>query len=261
VTTVAYARLSKDRSGLSENVDIQKAEAEEHATHEGLTIVAVHSDNDISASKYSTKPRPGYEALLDDVRAGKVEIIIVTEMTRLYRRMEELLVLIKLAETTKLRKIMVTDGSGYNLSTGEGVFNAVSAVNTAMLESRKISDRIKRKKKATAAAGKFHGGGRPFGYEADGMTIRETEATLIREIVQRLIGGEGMSDIVRELNERGTPTALGKQWRLANIWRAVHNKRLIGIRDAQWQRVPGAMAGHLHGRRVRTGTGLPRKSA
>lgn len=238
---MVYARLSKDRSGLSENVDIQKAEAEAHAAHEGLTIMAVHSDNDISASKYSTKPRPGYEALLEEVRAGKVEVIIVTEMTRLYRRMEELLVLIKLAETTKLRKIIVTDGSGYNLSTGEGVFNAVSAVNTAMLESRKISDRIKRKKKATAVAGKFHGGGRPFGYEADGMTIRESEATLIREIVQRIIGGEGMSDIVRELNERGTPTALGNQWRLANIWRAVHNKRLIGIREhngseypAQW---------------------------
>lgn len=226
-----YARLSKDRSGLSENVGIQEREGRAHAASEGWPVEDVFHDNDISASKYSTKPRPGYEALLEQVKAGKIETIIVTEMTRLYRRMEELLVLIKLAETTKLKKIAVTDGTGYNLSTGEGIFNAVSAVNTAMLESRKISDRLKRKKKATAEAGKFHGGGRPYGYEADGVTIKEPEAEVIREVARRLIGGEGMSDIVRDLNARNVPTANGFQWRLANIWRVVHNKRLIGIRE------------------------------
>lgn len=236
-----YARLSRDRSGLSENVSIQKRECEDYAEAEGLSVAFTLQDDDISASKYSTKPRPGYESLLELVKSGKVDTIIVTEMTRLYRRLEELLVLIKLAETTSLRKIAVTDGTGYNLSTGEGIFNAVSAVNTAMLESRKISDRVKRKKKKLAEDGKFHGGGRPYGYEPDGMTIRESEAEVIREVVGRIIRGEGMSDIVRDLNERGIPTANGYQWRLANIWRAVHNKRLIGIREhngaeypAQW---------------------------
>jgi hypothetical protein len=162
-------------------------------------------------------------------------------MTRLYRRLEELLVLIRLAETTQLRKIAVTDGTGYNLGTGEGIFNAVSAVNTAMLESRKISDRVKRKKKALAEQGKFHGGGRPYGYEADGMTIRESEAAVIRECVGRVIAGEGLADIVRDLNDRGVPTSRGSQWRLSNTWRRLYNKRNIGIREyngvdypAQW---------------------------
>lgn len=230
MTTAVYARLSKDRSGLSENVTIQKKECHEFADNAGLAVSLVFQDDDISASKYSTKPRPGYEALVDAVRTNHIETIIVTEMTRLYRRLEELLVLIKLAETTRLRKIAVTDGFGYDLSTGEGIFNAISAVNTAMLESRKISDRVKRKKKATAEAGKFHGGGRPYGYESDGMTIRDSEAAVIREVIGRIIGGEGMAQIVRDLNTRGVPTANGHLWRQANIWRAVHNKRLIGLR-------------------------------
>src|SRR3712207_9143163 len=65
--------------------------------------VLSHSDDDLSASRYSTKPRPGYAALLADITADRVEVIVVTEMTRLYRRLEELLELIRLAETTALR--------------------------------------------------------------------------------------------------------------------------------------------------------------
>ena len=42
-------------------------------------------------------------------------------MTRLYRRLEELLEVIKLAETTALRRIEATDDMSYDLSTGEGV--------------------------------------------------------------------------------------------------------------------------------------------
>lgn len=247
MSTVVYARLSKDRSGFSENVQIQEREARAHAEADGWQVTTVYADNDISASRYSTKPRPGYESLLAAVRANEVETIIVTEMTRLYRRLEELLVLIKLAESTRLRKIAVTDGTGYNLGTGEGIFNAVSAVNTAMLESRRISDRIRRKKKATAEAGKWHGGQRPYGYEADGMTIRESEAAVIREVVSRICAGEGMAHLIRDLNDRGIQTANGAQWRLANIWRAVHNKRLIGLREhngveyvAQWPAIYSA---------------------
>lgn len=241
VRTAIYTRISKDRAGLSENTTVQEREARAYIEDKNWELAAVHSDNDISASKYSTKPRPGYEALVDDITHGRVEAVLVTEMSRLYRRLEELLELIKLAESTPLKRIETTDGNAYWLNTGEGIHAAIATINNAMLESRRMSDRIRRKKKAAAVAGKFHGGGRPYGYEADGMTIRESEATLIREVIGRVIGGEGMSDIVRDLNERGDLTAQGKQWRLANIWRAVHNKRLIGIREhngveypAQW---------------------------
>ena len=230
MSAAVYCRLSADRSGLSEAVEIQEQECQAWALDIEVEVAGVFVDNDISASRYSTKPRPGYGALVDAIQGGAVDTVIVTEMTRLYRRLEELLQLIKLAETTALRRIVVTDGTGYNLSTGEGIFNAVSAVNTAMLESRKISDRVKRRKRTSAMEGKTSGGSRPYGYEQDAVTVRDDEAAVLRECVRRVIGGERVTVITRDLNERGVPTAQGAKWRVENLKRLLESKRYIGIR-------------------------------
>jgi site-specific DNA recombinase len=156
-----YARLSKDRSGLSENVHIQLREGRAFVDESGGRVAVEFEDNDISASDYSTKSREDYDRLLAAIERGEVEVIVVTEMTRLYRRLEELLELIKMAERTRLRGIWTTDGTGYDLSTPEGIHAAIAAVNNARLESAKISKRLKRKKAARAQEGRFNGGGRP----------------------------------------------------------------------------------------------------
>ncbi|WP_274562473.1 recombinase family protein [Streptomyces spiramyceticus] len=236
--TAIYARLSRDRSGLSENVKIQITEARDHADEQGWPVVGVYKDNDISASKYSTKPRPDYDRLLAAIRRGQINIILITEMPRLYRRLEELLDLIKLAETTRLRRIQTTDGISYDLSTAEGIHAAINAVNNAMLEAGRISKRVKRKQKARALAGKTHGGGRPYGYEKDGVTVRESEAAVIRECAQRFIAGESIRDIVVDLNARGARTATGCEWRIENLQRTIMKKRYIGVREYGGQEYP-----------------------
>jgi site-specific DNA recombinase len=86
-----YARLSKDLSGISENVDIQIRVTTAHARSMGYRIAGIFSDNDTGASKYSRKPRPGYQTLLAAIETNQVEAVLVTEMSRLYRKVEELL--------------------------------------------------------------------------------------------------------------------------------------------------------------------------
>jgi site-specific DNA recombinase len=231
-----YARLSKKRKtpdnpkGLSENVEIQIAEDQAYAEDKLWSVVLVTSDDDISASKYSTKPRPGYNELVAAVMAGQIEVIICTEMTRLYRRMEELLDLIKLAETTRLRAIWTTDDEGYDLSTPEGIHRAIAAVNNAMLESAKLSRRQKRKKAAQARAGRPSGGGRPTGFEQDGITLRPDEVAYLVEAKDRYLAGETMRDIVRDYFHRGILSPYGKPWQIENFQRVLFNKRYIGVR-------------------------------
>lgn len=157
-----YARLSRDNSGISENVDIQILECREHAQEHGWTVVGVFSDSDISASKYSTKLRPGYHTMITALKNDGFEAVLVTEMTRLYRRLDELQELMRLAERSSLIYIIAIDETSYDLSTGQGIHNAVSAVNNAMMESRKISDRVRRKFRARAKSGLPHGGSRPL---------------------------------------------------------------------------------------------------
>jgi site-specific DNA recombinase len=238
--TAIYARLSKDRAGVSENVDIQKADCAEHAAAAGWEVVAEYQDDDVSASRYSTKPRPGYLALLDSIRAGHVEAVLVTEMPRLYRRLEELLELIHLAESTPLRHIEAIDGGGYDLSTGEGIHNAVSAVNNAALESRKISDRQKRRKRAQARNGEFSGGIRPFGFEPDGVTVREAEAELIREAASKLLAGHTLRSLVVRLNAAGVTTVKGQAWRPSTLRRVLVSRRIAGVRVHNGAEYPAA---------------------
>ncbi|WP_427923856.1 recombinase family protein [Streptomyces sp. cg40] len=229
--TALYARLSQDRSGECENVTIQLAECQSYADANSWPVVGTYSDNDIGASKYSKKPRTDYNRLVAAIRAGRINIILITEMPRLYRRLEELLTLIRLAETTALRRIQTTDGISYDLSTEEGVHAAINAVNNAMLEAARISKRVKRKQKKNAEAGKNHGGRRPYGYESDGKTLREYEAAIIRECAKRYISGETVSDIVCDLNARGVPSAQGLKWRVESLSRILLKKRYIGIRE------------------------------
>jgi site-specific DNA recombinase len=255
-----YCRLSRDRSGLSENVEIQLEECQAWAAERGDEVVGVFTDNDISASKYAEgKERPGYDALLKEVRADlQPNGVLVTEMPRLYRRLEELLELIHLAEPTALRMIQTTSDSGYDLSTGAGIHNAVSAVNNAVLESRKISERTKRKKKAQAKAGVYSGGPRPYGYrwipavkdgsgrviEPGRMEMVEPEADVIREATRRRLAGESLNVITDDFNQRKIPSATGKLWHAVSLRQILRRPRIKGILvhngmeyPAQWEAI------------------------
>jgi DNA invertase Pin-like site-specific DNA recombinase len=235
-----YARLSIEREASSDNVETQIEECEAHIDEQGWTVAHIFSDSDISASKYSKKPRPGYGQLLEAVRAGEIECIVITEMPRLYRRLEELLELMHLAETTALKRIETTDGNYYDLSSGMGVHNAVAAVNTAVLESRRTSDRMKRKRRAEARAGKAHGGIRPYGYEKGGRTINESEADVIRECRDLILAGEPVLSVVKMLNLREVPTANGRRWHNRNLEQILTSRRIAGIRTHNGAEYPAA---------------------
>lgn len=144
---IVYDRISQDRDGEGANVEIRLDEDRDYvADQQGWSIIAERSDNDIPASRNrktgKMKPRPGYQDVLRIIREYTDSVplcVVTTEMERLYRDMQELLDLIKLAEgdppRTMLKRIQCTDGNFYDLSTGQGVHAAIGAVNNAMLES------------------------------------------------------------------------------------------------------------------------------
>ena len=66
-------------------------------------------DNDLSASKYSRKPRPAYLAMVAAIRAGRCGMIVAYKTDRLYRRPRDLEDLLDLADAGLLRRIDLTD--------------------------------------------------------------------------------------------------------------------------------------------------------
>jgi hypothetical protein len=101
----------------------------------------------------------------------------------------------------------------------------------AKKESDDKSRRIRRKHEEIAAQGKVSGGGsRPYGYEADKVTVRPAEAAEIKACAKRLRAGEPVRSIARDLNERGVPSATGGEWSPQSLRRMLASPRISGQR-------------------------------
>jgi site-specific DNA recombinase len=224
-----YARISDDREGRGLGVARQEDDCRQLCDRRGFQVVETLVDNDLSA--YSGKPRPGYRRLVELVKAGTVDTIVVWHNDRLTRSPRELEDLVDLVDATGITIATVTAGD-YDLATPTGRMVARIVGATARQESEHKSERNRRKARELAQAGKLTGGGtRPFGYDEDRVTIRDDEAELIREATRRLLDGEGTRAVVRDWHDRGVLTPTGKRWELSALKRMLTSARISGRRE------------------------------
>src|SRR5205814_8757161 len=86
------------------------------------------------------------------------------------------------------------------------------------------------------------GGTRPFGFEADRVTLRPEEAQIVSECATRLLAGETLRSLCVDLNARGINTPAGNHWRPSPLRRLLRSARISGQREhrgeivakAQW---------------------------
>lgn len=207
-------------------MDRQKADCRELAKRLGWQVVATFIDNDISA--YSGAPRPQYRAMLDAVRSGQVRAVIAWHPDRLHRRIVELEAFIDLLDTRGVEVRTVTAGD-LDLSSATGRMNARIVGAVAQKEVEQTKDRIRSAKKQAAEEGKYRGGPRPYGFEADGVTVREDEALVIREATTSILASRSLAAVARELNERGLPTSTGRRWTYARLRDVLIRPRNAGL--------------------------------
>ena len=161
---------------------LERAARDEDAARDAVrAFLARHLGADGGASKYSKKERPDFRGLIELVRENKVDAIFATEVERLVRQPAQAEQLIDLASPTNLREVHLTSEESCNLSTRNGVYRLRQAVNLAERESRKTSERLRRKLAYRARNGQTHGGRRCFGYKAGNMEIDEAEASILRK--------------------------------------------------------------------------------
>lgn len=224
---VIYARISSD-DGRGLGVGRQEQDCRALCEARGWDVVDVLVDNDVSA--YSGKRRPGYERLLDGLRGRLWDVLVVWHPDRLHRRPVELEEFIDVVEASGVHVSTVTAGE-IDLSTPDGRLLARITGSVARKESEDKSRRLKRKHLEKAEAGEWHGGGRrPFGYEPDGVTIREAEAAQIRSAVEQVLAGASLRSITRAWNEAG-PTVDGARWSSMGVKRVLCSSRIAGLRS------------------------------
>jgi site-specific DNA recombinase len=234
-----YTRMSRDREGAGLGVERQHEDCAELAVRLGWQIVGHHSDNDLSA--YSGKPRPGYKALLADLDAGHADAVVAWHTDRLHRRPTELEDYISTCERHNVTTHTVKAGP-LDLSTPSGRMIARQLGVVARYEVEHAIERAQRAKLQAATAGKWKGGRRPFGYEADGMTVREPEATEVRRATEALLAGMSLHAIARDWNDRGVTTSTGARWKASSVRALLVRPRSAGLMEhrgevlgpAQW---------------------------
>ncbi len=220
-----YARLSQDRGLEKVSVPRQIDECRVLAERNGWEVVEVFEDRDVSASNRNAK-RPGYDALLEALRSGRINAVLARETSRLYRRPRQLEDLIDLIEGKGVEIATVYEGE-VDLSTSNGRMMARIRVSVDKAESERLSERTRSAKKEARANGKWLGGGRrPYGYdiidEPDQprrFVINKDEAKVVRELARRITSGETLHRVTLDLNQRGVTTAGGKRWRPAHVKR------------------------------------------
>jgi DNA invertase Pin-like site-specific DNA recombinase len=231
-----YVRISKDeekddgqKGGLG--VKRQRRDCEALAKRLGWRVVGVYEDNDVSATKRT--PRPAYVRMMDDVERGRVEAVVVWDVDRLTRTPRELEDIIDHADRVGLRLASV--GGEIDLATEQGRMAARMKGTVARYEVEQASRRLRAKHKELAESG-AHNGRRPFGWdfrEDRTLALNPAEAAVVRECVLRVLAGDGLWRICRDLNARGITTTTGGPWQTQVLRRMLLRWRNCGVRTHQ----------------------------
>lgn len=222
-----YVRISSDPTGQRAGVDRQREDCTALCRSRGWPVAEVYTDNDASA--YSGKRRPDYERLIADIEAGRLTHIISWHPDRLHRQPVELEAFIELIGRHKVRVATVQAGD-WDLSTAAGQLNARMLGAVARYESQHKSERIRRAKRQRAEQGKPTGGGRRFGYQADGVTLEPAEAAVARDAARRLLAGESLRAICNLLQQAEVRTVTGVPWHPTVLRQIISSPRAGGLR-------------------------------
>jgi DNA invertase Pin-like site-specific DNA recombinase len=223
-----YCRISRDRKGAGLGVTRQEADCRELAARLGLSVTEVYVDNDLSA--YSGKKRPGYLALLEAVRSGRAGAVLAWHTDRIHRSPVELEDYITASEAHGVPTYTVTAGE-LDLSTATGRMSARIVGAVARHEVEHQVERQQAAKSQAAAAGKWNGGRRPYGYEADGVTIRPAEAAVVAAVTDAVLLGVSLRSEVARLNAAGLETSTGRPWQPSELRKVLVRARNAGLRE------------------------------
>ena len=255
VRCAIYTRVSTDH-GLEQDfnsLDAQHDAAQAYIrsqAHAGWTLIRSRYD-DGGYSGGSTD-RPALQRLLADVKAGKIDVIVVYKVDRLTRSLADFAKLVELFDGHGVSFVSVTQQ--FNTTTSMGRLTLNVLLSFAQFEREVTSERIRDKIAASKRKGLWVGGIAPLGY-----------ATKDRKIVVVEEEAERVRTIFRQLSRAWQPQpADGRPSRAGDRHQgAISQDRAHGWRDPVHPRParPFSAQSVLHRRGRLQGRGLPRRAA
>src|SRR5271155_27763 len=211
VRCAIYTRVSTD-AGLDQafnSLDAQYDASQAYIrsqVHAGWTLLkAKYDDGGFSGGNTD---RPALQRLLEDIRAGKVDIIVVYKVDRLTRSLADFAKLVELFDQHNVSFVSVTQQ--FNTTTSMGRLTLNVLLSFAQFEREVTSERIRDKIAASKRKGLWVGGMAPLGYDTKDrkITVSEAEADRVRTIFHGYLKLGSLHLLMTDLRNRGIVTKI-----------------------------------------------------
>ena len=237
-----YTRKSSEE-GLEQDFNSLDAQREACAAyiksqkHEGWTeLPARYDDGGFSGGNMQ---RPGLVRLLDDIRAKRVDVIVVYKVDRLTRSLADFAKIVEVLDAQGVSFVAVTQQ--FNTTTSMGRLTLNVLLSFAQFEREIAGERIRDKIKASRGKGMWMGGSVPLGYEVKdrALVINKTEAKKVRLIFKRYVELGSVDALAEELNKKKIlshrrvtqdgKTISGKPITRGNLYMILQNPTYLGM--------------------------------
>jgi DNA invertase Pin-like site-specific DNA recombinase len=252
VLCAIYTRKSTEE-GLDQNFNSLDAQHDACANYiasqksEGwVTLKDRYDDGGFSGG---TLERPAIKRLLEDVRKGLVNTIVVYKIDRLSRSLADFAKLVELFDQHKVTFVSVTQS--FNTTTSMGRLTLNILLSFAQFERELSGERVRDKIAASRKRGIWMGGMPALGYDVVERKLvpNPKEAAIVQEIFARFAATPSMATIVKDLRKRGVTS---KSWTTAKgvvregklitkglVYKIFSNPVYIGIAAYKGQHFPG----------------------
>ena len=173
--------------------------------HEGWTLLPdAYDDGGFSGGNME---RPGLQRLLGDVKAGRVDVIVIYKVDRLTRSLADFAKIVEVLDAAKASFVSISQS--FNTTTSMGRLTLNMLLSFAQFEREVTGERIRDKIAASKRRGAVDGPV-PLGYQVQDrkLVVVEEEAQLVRHLLRRYLALGSVAELVEELAREGRTTKL-----------------------------------------------------
>ena len=202
--TALYERLSRDdeQAGESNSILNQKKYLEEYARQKGLRNIRHFYDDGYSGTNFN---RPGFTALLEEIEAGRVDTLVVKDLSRFGRNYLQVGYYTEIVFPKKgVRFIAINN----NVDSANPTENDFTPFLNIMNEwyAKDTSNKIKAVFKSRMKEGLRCSGAIPYGYkringDKQTLVVDEPAAEIVRKVFRLACQGMGVTAIAEQLTE------------------------------------------------------------
>lgn len=250
----AYCRVSTAKEEQESSYKTQVAFFKEMiAYHPNWEMTEVYADYGITGT--SIEKRKDFSRMMEDCKAGKIDLILVKSLSRFARNTLDSLNCIRMLKERNIGVWFDEERINTLDQSGEMLITVLSALSQE--ESRNISENVKWGLRNKYANGGCHTS-RLLGYKtgkSGHLEIVPEEAEIVKYIFRRYIEGQSINGISKELENKGYTTIRGsKKWRFTTVRNILENEKYIG--DVLSQKT--YTVDYLSGKRVANDGVLPK---